>query len=167
MMWLAMGLTVARLLSIPVLFVLARAGQRNWFVALFLFAGLTDVLDGWAARRFKTVSRAGAFLDSIADYLLFGGVIVWLYWFEPKFVMENVLLVSIVVVVAVVKELVKWSRGSGASHWWPSKATSVVLSAFVVFTVLVGPVRMVWFVVVGVLLLLTLAEVRIMTRLRR
>ena len=39
-------------------------------LALFLFAGASDVLDGWLARRMNLTSAFGSFLDLIADRLL-------------------------------------------------------------------------------------------------
>ena len=45
---------------------------QNWiFVALFLLCGLTDVLDGYVARKFDCKTTLGAQLDSIADTILF------------------------------------------------------------------------------------------------
>ena len=37
------------------------------FWALYAFCGLTDVADGYAARRFKAETKTGALLDSYAD----------------------------------------------------------------------------------------------------
>lgn len=39
----------------------------KWFCALYVACGLTDMADGFIARRTNTVSEAGAKLDSIAD----------------------------------------------------------------------------------------------------
>lgn len=39
-------------------------------LALFCFAGFSDWLDGWLARRLNTVSSVGRMLDPIADKLL-------------------------------------------------------------------------------------------------
>ncbi|MDD3193875.1 MAG: CDP-alcohol phosphatidyltransferase family protein [Oscillospiraceae bacterium] len=39
------------------------------FFALYLFCGITDVLDGWIARRLRAESDFGALLDSIADFV--------------------------------------------------------------------------------------------------
>lgn len=39
-------------------------------------AGLSDVLDGWIARRFKQETPAGAVLDAITDKLFVGTVVV-------------------------------------------------------------------------------------------
>ena len=37
------------------------------FYALYITAGVSDMLDGWVARRTHTVSELGAKLDTIAD----------------------------------------------------------------------------------------------------
>ena len=47
------------------------------FFLLYTATGLTDVLDGWIARKTKTASDFGARLDSIAD-LLFYTVVLFL-----------------------------------------------------------------------------------------
>lgn len=63
-------LTALRLLALPLLVwaVLADAGWTA--LTLFLGAGLTDVLDGWVARRFGLTSAFGAMFDLLADRLL-------------------------------------------------------------------------------------------------
>ncbi|MFT4253804.1 MAG: CDP-alcohol phosphatidyltransferase family protein [Caulobacter sp.] len=63
-------LTALRILALPFLAwaVLADAGWTA--LALFLAAGLTDVLDGWIARRFGLTSAFGAMFDLLADRLL-------------------------------------------------------------------------------------------------
>jgi CDP-diacylglycerol--glycerol-3-phosphate 3-phosphatidyltransferase/cardiolipin synthase len=43
---------------------------RWWALAVFLAAGLTDVVDGFLARRLNEVSAFGAMLDLISDRLL-------------------------------------------------------------------------------------------------
>lgn len=50
---------------------------RMWlFVTLYLLCGLSDVLDGYVARRTGTQSILGARLDSLADILLFSAITV-------------------------------------------------------------------------------------------
>ena len=39
------------------------------FYVLYIMAGLSDILDGFAARKTNTASRFGARLDTIADYV--------------------------------------------------------------------------------------------------
>jgi cardiolipin synthase len=69
-MGLANWLTILRIVLIPV-FVLLLIYRRPG-VALFVFslAALTDMLDGYVARRRGSQSRLGAFLDPMADKLL-------------------------------------------------------------------------------------------------
>ena len=42
-----------------------------WFLVIYTFAGLTDVLDGWLARKTGRASEFGARLDSVADLLFY------------------------------------------------------------------------------------------------
>jgi cardiolipin synthase len=64
------ALTVIRMVLIPV-FVGALYYQRfGWALAIFVFAGATDGLDGLFARRFNQYSPLGQILDPIADKLL-------------------------------------------------------------------------------------------------
>lgn len=42
------------------------------FILVYTLVGLTDVLDGWLARKTGTASEFGARLDSIADLLFYG-----------------------------------------------------------------------------------------------
>lgn len=63
-------LTALRLALLPLL-AWAVLTDRGWIaVALFLGAGLTDVLDGWVARRLGLASSFGAMFDLLADRLL-------------------------------------------------------------------------------------------------
>jgi CDP-diacylglycerol---glycerol-3-phosphate 3-phosphatidyltransferase len=66
-------LTLLRLALIPVLVLVFYLPYKwtNFAAALvFLFAALTDWLDGWIARRFDQGSAFGAFLDPVADKLM-------------------------------------------------------------------------------------------------
>ena len=55
-------LSGGRLLLAAVMGVLPVSGTT--FAVLYLLCGLTDVLDGWLARRFRVESAFGAKLDS-------------------------------------------------------------------------------------------------------
>ena len=51
-------------------------GMRSLALFLFLFAALTDWLDGWLARKFGQVSEFGKFMDALADKVLTMGMFV-------------------------------------------------------------------------------------------
>src|SRR6476620_1183433 len=67
---LANQLTLLRLLLIPAFVILTLYGEFGWSLAVFAFAGLTDLLDGLAARVTGQESELGAWLDPAADKLL-------------------------------------------------------------------------------------------------
>jgi CDP-diacylglycerol--glycerol-3-phosphate 3-phosphatidyltransferase len=66
-------LSLARLLAAPYLFWLL--WERAWWAAalVMVLAAITDGLDGFLARRWKTSSQAGEVLDPIADKVLLSG----------------------------------------------------------------------------------------------
>jgi phosphatidylglycerophosphate synthase len=76
------ALTLARVVLIPVFVVagltaqeLARAGAdpsapRLLALGLVVVMGVTDLLDGWMARRFNLTSQIGAVVDAVADKLV-------------------------------------------------------------------------------------------------
>ena len=66
-------LTVARLALTPYLFLLMFQHQYRTIIPLFILIGITDVADGFLARRFHASSRLGAYLDPIADKILLSG----------------------------------------------------------------------------------------------
>ena len=50
-----------------------RTGADTAALLLLGFAALTDVADGWVARRLRATSAAGAYLDVTVDFLLVSG----------------------------------------------------------------------------------------------
>jgi cardiolipin synthase len=69
------GLTVIRLLCLPLfVWLLARPDRSGWVPAALLLGGLgvTDGVDGYVARHFGQVSTVGKVLDPLADRLLLG-----------------------------------------------------------------------------------------------
>lgn len=78
---LANRLTLSRIIVIPVillLLVIDHAVTAWLALILFVAAGITDMLDGYLARRDNQVSMIGQFLDPIADKLLVAAVILFL-----------------------------------------------------------------------------------------
>ena len=99
--WLPNLISVVRILLIPpTLYAIA---VEAWTVALglFFFAGFSDGLDGFLAKRFAWQSRLGALLDPAADKLLMAGVFLTLaavglvpVWLAAVVIMRDVVIVS-------------------------------------------------------------------------
>jgi CDP-diacylglycerol--glycerol-3-phosphate 3-phosphatidyltransferase len=74
-------LTMGRMAVIPLVIVLLDRGSPKdcWWAALvYSAAALTDLIDGWLARRMHVVSVLGKFLDPLADKLLVMAVLIYM-----------------------------------------------------------------------------------------
>lgn len=63
-------LTFMRMALIPIFASLLFYGYFGWALIVFFFAGISDGIDGFIARRFNQQSELGTILDPIADKLL-------------------------------------------------------------------------------------------------
>ena len=70
-------------------------GKNLAATVVFIFAGITDWLDGYLARRLNQMSAFGAFLDPVADKLIVVAALVVLLHLEPPRVHAFVALVII------------------------------------------------------------------------
>ena len=74
-------LTMGRVAIIPVvLWLIDRGSPRDCLLAALVYsaAALTDLLDGYLARRMNVVSVLGKFLDPLADKLLVMASLIWM-----------------------------------------------------------------------------------------
>lgn len=109
LMWMPRWLNLAnlftlfRLLLTPCVIAAILQGRHRLALALFFLAALTDVLDGWAARRRHGQTTAGAYFDPIADKCLMSGVFLALAaaGLEPWRVVAVVLGRDIYIVLGV------------------------------------------------------------------
>ena len=96
------------------------------FFAVYTITGLTDVLDGWLARKTGTASAFGARLDSIADLLFYGVLLLRLFpvlrQALPVSVWYVVTAVALVRMVAYAVAAVKYHRFASL-HTWLNKLT--------------------------------------------
>lgn len=84
------SLTMFRIILIPV-FIMVFYLPTHWAneIACFIFtlAAVTDLLDGYLARKLEQTSKLGEFLDPVADKLMVAVVLVLLVAQDPSIVM--------------------------------------------------------------------------------
>lgn len=96
------------------------------FFATYTVTGLTDVLDGWLARKTGTASRFGARLDSIADLLFYGVLLFRLFpvlWQKlPTAIWYAVAAIILARLAAYTIAAVRYHQFA-ALHTWLNKLT--------------------------------------------
>jgi CDP-diacylglycerol--glycerol-3-phosphate 3-phosphatidyltransferase len=114
-----------------------------WVFGLFLFAAVTDFLDGWLARRWHQVTQFGRVADPFADKILVCGTLIMLVQFPAT----AAILPGWVVVVVVARELLVTTlraAAEAAGHPFPAdrlgkwKMVTQCVAAAALLTVLAG-----------------------------
>jgi cardiolipin synthase len=76
-------LTLLRMGLAPLLVILVLSQRLGWALAVFVVAGVTDLLDGLIARLGHQQTTLGAMLDPVADKVLLTSAFVALTWTSP------------------------------------------------------------------------------------
>lgn len=160
-------ITLFRIILIPV-FVLAFYLPFSWqhilACGIFTLAALTDILDGYLARKLEQTSSLGAFLDPVADKLMVAVVLVLLVQRNPDiyFALPAAVIIGREITVSALRE---WMAKIGArrmvavSIWGKIKTIAQMVSlGFLIFRepVLGLPVYEIGLVLLYVATLLTL-----------
>lgn len=96
-------LTLLRIVLVPVVVWAISQGQMGIALAAFVFAGVTDAVDGYIAKHFDQQTELGAYLDPLADKTLIVSIYVSLaiFGFIPPWVAILVVSRDIMIVGAV------------------------------------------------------------------
>ena len=149
------GVTFIRILAIPVILLLLFMTGRVFQVVtafVFLLVALTDMLDGYFARRQKMVTTLGKFLDPLADKLLIVTALIALISARG--------IPSLMVIVIVGREIavtglrgIAMSEGIIISSSLIGKYKTAFEMTSIFFLILNGPYLSVDFRLVGMILL--------------
>jgi CDP-diacylglycerol--glycerol-3-phosphate 3-phosphatidyltransferase len=110
-----------------------------FFLVLYLLCGLSDILDGFLARKYKLQSPLGATFDSIADVIFFGvTVFVYLPIIRlPQTILLWILLIFIIRLISILIVGIKYHTFA-ILHTYLNKATGFALFCFPILIYVLG-----------------------------
>lgn len=126
------GITMYRLVSAPLLLLLAFLGELTWFKWLVALSFFTDAIDGPLSRKYKASSVFGSRLDSVADdaTVLVSTVSLWII--APDFIKENWMMIAglfALFAVQTAAALIAYKKVT-SFHTYLAKAAAVVQAVF-------------------------------------
>lgn len=127
------ALSTYRIVALPFIIYSIATHNKTLYIALISINLITDILDGYIARKFKLETELGAKLDSVADvgtYLMaFAGMII----LEKDFVTEHkiafLFLIGLWILPQIIS-LIKFRRFP-SFHLYSNKATGYVQGIFI------------------------------------
>ena len=134
-------ISLFRLILVPLFVITYFAETENnyyfWSIVIVLISGLSDIVDGFIARRFNMISDLGKVLDPIADKLTQVVIILSLAIRHPSiFPMFIVLFVKELLTLFVAVHLLSKGTKPISSKWF-GKLSTVVIFLTMFYTILV------------------------------
>ncbi len=125
-------LSFLRLLGVPLFLWLVLVPEADWWaLAVLLFAGFSDYLDGYLARRWNQITRLGQLLDPLADRLYILAALIGLLLRDIIPLWLVVVLLSRDIVMACFLFVLKRRGITGLPvHFIGKAATAALLFAF-------------------------------------
>jgi len=119
-----------RILIAPLMFVFAFQQMESWFLGALIFSGLTDVLDGFLARKLNMITSLGAHLDSWGDFTIYTtmAICAWILW--PEITHRELIYYALILfsfLLPTLVGLVKFGKLTGYHTW------SVKIAVFATF----------------------------------
>ncbi len=121
-------LSFFRIVLIPIIVVLyCKYEMYSATTLVILVSGLTDVVDGWIARKFRMVSDFGKILDPISDKLTQASILLCLFTRFPHMIYLFVLMAVKETLMGVTGLLSIRSSGEVQGADWHGKLTTCLL----------------------------------------
>lgn len=133
-------LSALRLLLVAVLWGPALINLPVYVGIGLLIAGMTDVLDGFIARRRGSMTEYGSKLDSVADMSVLISVIFWIILLRPEIFLDHRVLLPLWITIEALSIIVGWIkfRRIANLHLYSAKAAGVAAYIFVVLAFIFG-----------------------------
>ncbi len=123
-------LSLSRIALAPFALVAAFYGSEKLFFIFFTLMLVSDVLDGYLARKLHQCSKIGSKLDSIGDYITYLSVPFATWWLWPEIIEEEALYIAVIIALFLIPGIVARIKFGQmvAYHTWITKIAAVVVS---------------------------------------
>ena len=161
------ALSLARLLASPVLIALAAFQHERAFAILLVAALVTDILDGWLARRLRLQSQFGAMLDSAGDVTTLLAAATGIAVFHADVWQQHFVAICLVLggwFLECALALLRYGRLS-SFHTYASKAAGYALGFFVAALFAFGFMPWLFYTAAGLSLISTAEELLLLWKL--
>jgi phosphatidylglycerophosphate synthase len=151
-------LSFLRLILVPVLIWIALEGLANYFLMVLGVSLISDMLDGYLARKLDQVSELGAKLDSWADTLTYASMIFGLYQIWPTIFSHQALFLlsaTLSFLVPLIASAIKFGQYP-SYHTLGAKIAALLIAPAYYFLILVDADT--WFRLVILFYLLVASE---------
>lgn len=151
-------LSFLRLSLVPALVWLALEADADWFLVVLAVSLVSDILDGYLARKLNQVSDFGAKLDSWGDSLTYASMIFGLYQIWPAIFTEQkayLLSATLSFIIPLMFALKKFGEYP-SYHTWGAKVAAVLIAPAYYMLILIDADT--WFRMVILFYLLVAAE---------
>jgi CDP-diacylglycerol--glycerol-3-phosphate 3-phosphatidyltransferase len=120
------------LLAVPLWFLLDNFEANKYIViALCLFAGITDLLDGYLARKLNQVTEFGKVIDPLADKVCIAALFIKLFLIQKIDLLFFTFVISRDVLIILASLLLSSKLNKVLPSNYLGKATALIISLFV------------------------------------
>lgn len=111
----------------------------KFFYIIYVVCGVSDILDGYIARKIKATSKAGQVMDSIADMIFIGVVLIIMVLTIklPFWALSWIVVIAIIRIISLCTGFIRYNSFSSL-HTYTNKATGVILFCFPILYILLG-----------------------------
>lgn len=160
--YIVTGITTYRLMAAVVLFFLVLKHEADSFKWFLLISFITDLADGFLARRFKVESVYGAKLDSIADDLTIVAGIAGIIVLKPEFFLNEIKIALIPLGLYFIQLMLAIARYKKPSsfHTYTAKIAALMQGVFLILLFFLhDPVYWLFYLTISITVLDLLEEI--------
>jgi CDP-diacylglycerol--glycerol-3-phosphate 3-phosphatidyltransferase len=155
-------LTVLRVIMIPffLFFLLSPAiPYHNWIaLGIFVVASITDLLDGYIARKYKLVTNFGKFMDPLADKLLVCSALIALVELERIAAWMVIVIIAREFIISGFRLVASDEGVVIAASFWGKLKTNVQIAMVCLLVADIAAIQLLTDIVVWLAIILTIVS---------